>query len=177
VPLTIDELAALLPFAKRNAPDTYACMVLQSMAGLRILEALNLRECDVDWKAGTIEITETARHRPKNLYSFRTVPVPPMVLDALRWERKRTKVKSAEGFILANSRGGPHDHNNLGERIRKVLKRISRETGSPGFAQLRPRDLRATFITLARQAGVDERCLKRYVGHTRATLWGRTTRR
>ena len=170
--LSIDELAALLPFAKEHAPETYACMVLQSMAGLRILEALHLRDQDVNWQAGTIEITETKHHRPKNLYSFRTIPVAPQVIEALQFERMRTKVKSAEGYILNHSRGGPHDRNNIGRRIREVFRHLAQERDHLNFARLRPHELRATFITLARQAGSEERELKRYIGHSPRDIMG-----
>ena len=53
-----------------------------------------------------------------------------------------------------------------------MLKKLSRDTGNPLFAKLRPRELRSSFVTLARQAGVNERSLKRYVGHTPGDIMG-----
>lgn len=63
---------------------------------------LNSRECDTDWQVGTIETTEASRHPPKKLYSFRTIPVAPFVLDMLQSECERTKIKTLECFLLTH---------------------------------------------------------------------------
>ena len=103
-------------------------------------------------------------------------PVQPrasdLVLETPCWEIDRTTVKSAEGFILNRSRGGPHHRDNMGHRVKVALREMARSTGVPQAGRLKPHELRATFITLARQAGCDERYLKRYVGHSPGDIMG-----
>jgi len=60
-------------------------------------EAAHVREQDIDFAAGTVTITATAHHKPKNRASYRTVPVASMPLRALRVVLSGLKVRHPLG--------------------------------------------------------------------------------
>ena len=60
----IAEVSRLLGWLEAHAPTgLWGMATLQALCGLRMLEASDLRRQDVNLKAGTITIAETARHR------------------------------------------------------------------------------------------------------------------
>ena len=56
VSLSIEDLKALLTHAREHNPGLFPILQLQGLCGLRVKEAVNLRECDVDLKLSLIHI-------------------------------------------------------------------------------------------------------------------------
>jgi integrase len=85
--------------------------------GLRASELRGLRWHDVDLNCGEVHVRQRAdRHgtmgRPKSEAGERTVPLPPMVIGALR-EHRLASAKNDRGLVFANSRGGIEHRNTI----------------------------------------------------------------
>jgi integrase len=169
--LAPDQVEGYVAFVKENYPDIYPIVMLQACAGLRILEAINLRTQDVNWTYGTITVTETSRHKPKTQNSDREIPVASFVLDAVRATIK--PVKPIEDCIFTNSRGVPWAMDGVCHKIKKSLRKYADLTGDVSIAEIRPHELRATFVTLMRSLRADERILKTYIGHSLNDVMGK----
>jgi len=181
--LSLVQYRAMLKWLKENAPMFYVLAILQGSAGLRMLEGCYLREQDLDPDAGTITITESSAHKPKNRPSFRTIPVAPVVVQALQGWIGGLKVRHAEGFMFLPTRGWRGRMKAKSEEARAgVLTRdrishlwvdavnAAREAKVDLPAGFIPRKLRGTFVTAMRKAGADFEILQRYIGHAPASI-------
>lgn len=158
-------------------PMVHVWATLQARAGLRELEAAYLRECDIDFAAGTITIAASAAHTPKNAHSHRTIPVSPVILATLRTWIQSMKIRHSEGYLFfpqretrgrknltPAARAGAYSHFGVSRIWADTLK-------ADAFAGLAlpesftPRKLRSVFVTGAREAGADFADLQTYIGH------------
>ena len=138
------------------------------------LEALALRECDVDLQAATITITETTTHTPKNQFSYRTIPVPSLVLAMLRGliaglpigDRTRP-VGAAQLFLSAADAPWVGFSGYSHALSRKTFKACWRERGIGALRDFQPHHLRATFASGVLAAGADSRVVQAYMGQAR----------
>jgi integrase len=88
--------------------------------GLRASELRGLRWSDVDLKRGELHVRQRADRwrvigRPKSEAGERTIPLPPMVVNALR-EWRLACPKGALDLAFPNGAGRVEDHNNIAER-------------------------------------------------------------
>lgn len=193
------QVARLLEWLKVNRKGLYPMACLQGLAGLRGLEAACLRVEDVDFKAGTITITDTGRHVPKNEFSERTIPVCGEVLEALK-TATGGKVKIVRGEIFHDADGKPWgrelasgalDFGALSRAWRRAFKAMAANPvkvdrgvrgvcefhsdglGDPIFKGIPARKLRASFMTMASRLGAQDRILKAYAGHAPEDILGR----
>jgi integrase len=88
--------------------------------GLRASELRGLRWSDVDLKGGELHVRQRADRygtigRPKSAAGRRTVPLPPMLLAALR-EHRLASPNNELDLVFANSRGGIEHRNTIVER-------------------------------------------------------------
>ena len=99
-----------------TAAGRYRTVLLTAIfTGLRASELRGLRRDDVDLKRGELHVRQRADRygkigRPKSEAGERTVPLPPMVVAALR-EHLLASPKSELGLIFPNSKGRV-DHRN-----------------------------------------------------------------
>jgi integrase len=125
-PLSLLEARALL-----RATEGHRLAVLFQMAltlGLRLGELLGLRWADIDWAAGTLRITQQVQGRgapilvaPKTAASVRTIPLPPLLLAALKrhWElqlEERALLRAdwkEHGLVFPSSKGTIKSPRNL----------------------------------------------------------------
>lgn len=174
--LKIDQVIRLLDHAKEHNANVYPIILLQAIAGLRIREAVHLREGDVDLKAGTITITETAHHKPKTSSSYRTIPIPKRVLETLSVVIQGRKVKGQDTYLFDSgrycrrshpgNRGQPWSSSGISRSLKIAFHKVYRDTRDKSFLDFKPRHLRATFATIAMLARVDSLYLRRYIGHS-----------
>ena len=180
------EIIDLLAAARRFEPDlrgaTYEALFgLLAATGLRISEAVNLTQADVDLHAGLLTVRQT------KFGKSRYVPLHPTVRDALRDYRHRrdlhiTPSEETPFFIATRGRRlgcalSPRQVDRVFQQLREHLDWINR--GS--HAAIRVHDLRHTFIVrrlvLWQAQGVDidqaMLALSTYVGHVRVsnTYW------
>jgi len=175
--LTLQEALSLLDWLKANDPEVYRIEVLAALCGLRQLEAAAIRAQDVDFKEKTVTITDTGFHKPKTRDSFRTLPVSQVVLDALRDALTGQRIKPASGEIFVNRAGCLWVMDSLCHRTSNALHRAALALDNPRLAMIPARKLRAAFATAASQAGVSDRLLKAYLGHTGGDMLGNHYRR
>lgn len=171
------DVEALFGWTRENAPDVHAIAILCGLSGLRLLEASALRLEDVDLERRTVTITDTGVHRPKNRASWRTIPIPREVADAIASAIRRQKVRPLSGEIFLNRRGNPWDKNTLSPRLRVILNKAARATKRPEIARLPARKLRAFFATTAARLGASDRALQAYLGHSGGTILAEHYRR
>jgi integrase len=153
----------------------FGVYVLALTCGLRQGEILGLTWDCVDLHHGTVRIVrqlqdlhgELVLTEPKSASSRRTVPLPPLALEALLRRREAAEQEGSfrpDAPVFTDTRGGFMRPSNLLRRSfyplleRAVVKRI------------RFHDLRHTAATLALQEGVHPRVVADLLGHSRVTL-------
>jgi len=163
----------LLRYLKERRPDLYAPAMLQALCGLRILEVLSLRECDVDFERGVIAVTETETHKPKTVRSDRDVPLPPFVLAVLRDVVAHLPIGDRKREIFLSNLGEPWaGFDGYCHALRKAMNTCWEEWGIESLRNFTPRNLRATFATGVRSAGADARVVQAYLGHSLGDVLG-----
>jgi len=168
--LSAEQLTAFLTWLKKNRPALYPMATLMGLAGLRMFEAAYLRHCDVDNRCGTVTIDETPLHKPKNRPSHRTIPVCKAALEAVADHVSASKVQTIEGELFLHSGKGPWKSSGLFSAWRLAM--IEARTACKLPAEFKARNLRATFVTLARRAKADYPMLQQYIGHAPGDVMG-----
>jgi integrase len=183
---TEPELIDLLAAARRLAPDlrgvTYEALFgLLAGTGLRISEALNLTQADVDLHAGVLTVRQT------KFGQSRAVPLHPTVRDGLRDYRQRRDLHmtpSTQTPFFVSTRGRPLGGAMSLRQVDRVFRQLREHLGwvnRGSHAAIRVHDLRHTFIVrrlvLWQAQGIDidqaMLALSTYVGHIRVsnTYW------
>ena len=113
---TMAEIKAICDAAKgRWRP----LLLTATFTGLRASELRGLQWPDVDFKKGEIRVRQRADRynkigRPKSAAGFRTVPVPPQVLDVLRqWKAECPPGPSGKVWVFPNGKGKIENHSNI----------------------------------------------------------------
>ena len=154
-----------LPGKIKHALGLAVMARLQGLAGLRMLEAAAIRRQDVDLEAGTVSITETPLHKPKNAFSFRTIPLCREALEALRGAIGTQKIIPPGGELSVNHYGAPWNLYSLSEEWTVSMRRAAAALAIPRLAAIPARKLRAAFATMAIRLGCQEDLVRPYVGH------------
>lgn len=166
---TAEDVLVLIEYARAcRKQDLLTILSLQAMAGLRIYEATNLREQDIDPKAKTITIAKTSKHTPKTLSSARTIPVSKSLIDLLEEQIKTHKVRHPEGFAILTRGSKPWSPDGISLALNRLISGVSLKA----FNGIPARKLRSVFVTLARGARADARVLQAYIGHAAADVLG-----
>jgi integrase len=153
----------------------YALYLLALSLGLRRGELLGLRWEDIDLDAGTLEVVQTLQRvggalrfvRPKTEDSARTIPLPPLCIDALREHRRQQFTERADawpnwqenGLVFPTRIGTPMEPDNL----RRSWGRIRVTAGLTGT---RFHDMRHTCVSLLLHLGVAPDMVRDIVGHS-----------
>jgi integrase len=153
----------------------FGVYALALSTGLRQGEILGLTWDCVDLRHGNIRIVHQLQDlhgdlvltEPKSSSSRRTIPLPPLALEALR---RRKEAAEQEGTfrpdapVFCDTRGGFMRPSNLLRRsFYPLLERA-------GVERIRFHDMRHTAATLALQEGVHPRVVADLLGHSRVTL-------
>lgn len=181
---TADEMRQLLKATRtsgtagRIRPQTYATLFgLLAVTGLRLSEAINLDDGDVDLNGGVLTIQESKWRKS------RLVPIHPTTIKRLAlYQRERNRLhpqRATPAFFILNNGNRPKVITVEKEFLR-VARRIDLR-GPPGTKGPYLHDLRHTFAvsTLLNwyRAGADVECrlpeLSTYLGHSRVayTYW------
>lgn len=170
--------AAELPPGNSLRPQTYSTLLgLLSCTGMRISEALNLAQGDVDLKHGVLRIKETKFHKS------RLIPLHPSAQKAMRGyalARDRAWPSPRSDDFFVSSRGWAPAHGTVDTTFRSLCNRLGLSSNG---ASPRPRihDLRHTFACRRLLAWYEEGidvdhaivALSTYLGHTSVanTYW------
>ena len=184
------EVGAVLPAAsvepffaalRELQPSLYPLAALTVLAGLRVTEAASLRFCDVDLVAGTVTVTDTGTHVPKNHSSWRTIALSKMAHRALREIMQPIQPIDRSAPLFLTARGCDLNFHNINVSWTRFLKYLNRleggvhKTPAGSFSRLPGWSLRGgrrTFATIALKGDADRELLKRYLGHTAGDMLG-----
>ncbi len=168
--LTPDEIARLLEVAEEPYRTLYLLVV---HTGLRLGEVLALRWRDVDLQAGLLYVRRhVGRLRdgdryvlregpPKSRHSYRTLDLPPSVVEALLAHPAGDDPQ--RDYVFRSRTGGPMDPANLRAAFRRHL-------ALAGLPEVRLHDLRHTHAALLIAANVHPRAIQARLGHGSITV-------
>jgi integrase/recombinase XerD len=181
--LSSEQVTSLLNAARSRRSSErpkgkYYCLFgLLAITGMRIGEALNLTDNDVDLVEGMIHV------KWSKFGKSRLIPLHPtavVALDAYKQRRNKSLGSRMAARFFSSSIGTPLRHSTIYDVLRKVCEKAGLKKG-PAGRSLRPHDLRHRFAmeTLTRwyRDGKDaERLLpilSTFLGHTRVedTYW------
>ncbi|MFE4513289.1 tyrosine recombinase XerC [Kitasatospora sp. NPDC056783] len=170
--LTVPQARLLL---KAASPDRlHALYVLALAMGLRRGELLGLHWAAVDLERGTLIVSSNLQRvdgalqlgPTKTASSLRTLPLPPLVLEALRAHRERQaqeRVAAGErwtesGLVFTSRVGTAIEPDNLRRSWYPLRDRLG--------LSLRFHDLRHTCVTLLLDLGVPPHIVRQIAGHS-----------
>jgi integrase len=183
---TEQEIADLVAAARQLQPPlrgaTYATLFgLLACTGLRVSEALHLRNADVDLKVGVLRIRQT------KFAKSRQTPIHPTTLAALRRYvllRDRVVPGSEDTPLLVGSRGQRQGCELSRRQVDRIFQRLREQlswVNRGAHATARVHDLRHSFVVArilrwqAQGVDIDQQmlALTTYVGHAHAseTYW------
>lgn len=153
------------------AGDRWAAFILTAAySGLRWGELAGLRQSDVNFATGTIDVrrklSEVNGHlsysAPKTAAGRRNVGIPSFVMRDLEVHIAKHAEAGAEGLVFPAAEGGPLRRSNFRRRVWVPA------TDAAGVRGLRFHDLRHTAATLAAASGTSLRALMTRIGHASA---------
>lgn len=148
--------------------------------GLRKGELLALRWQDVDLDVGALRVRATVQRlgkgvglvtgSPKTARSRRTLPLPQVLVDALREHRKAQDLEREEatswhdaGLVFTTSKGTMIEPRNLNRFLDEAIART-------GLRRIRFHDLRHTCASLLLAQGVSPRVVMEVLGHSQMSM-------
>jgi len=150
-----------------------AGVVLQGLAGLRVMELLRLTWDRVDLESGLIEVSGET----KNAYSNRVIPIPDRALLAvarvkqMKAEEKnedKRKVQLIQEPVIATSDGQAYgDYSFYSLKLKAAMKQWNPRIG------WRPKDLRNALPTFGNSEGIWSNIWEQYIGHSPRTVTAR----
>ncbi len=171
-PFTIEEAREFL--RKIRGHRLHALWVTVLLLGLRRSEVCGLHWSDVDLDKGTLRITRGLQRAggalqelpTKTRRSRRTVPLPAVVLQALREHRDRQDEERASTrhwqdtpYVFTSRVGTPLEPRTLTRTLHALCERH-------GLRRVRLHDLRHTCVSLLLALGVSPRIVMEIVGHS-----------
>ncbi|MGH9117238.1 MAG: tyrosine-type recombinase/integrase [Acidimicrobiales bacterium] len=176
-PLDVGEARLLLKTAQRDR--LYALWAVGLGVGLRKGEALGLAWEHVDLDDGWLRVSLSLQRidgrlrldEPKSRRSRRTVPLPPMCVEALRAHARRQadERRSAgdywtdSGLVFTTTIGTPIDPRNVNRWFAALCERA-------GVRRIRPHDMRHTCASLLLAQGVSPRVVMEILGHSQISV-------
>jgi integrase len=140
--------------------------------GLRRGEILGLRWIDVDFERATLSVAQTLQRTkakglifstPKTKGSVRTIPMPRVLLAALKLHKERQDqegVENPHGLVFISTKGTPLDPDDITHRFKAFVK----AAGLP--VDIHFHSLRHSCATLLLAQGVPMHVVKDILGHS-----------
>ena len=156
--------------AEAVAPRYRAMVILAAGSGLRQGECFGLTVDRVDFLRRTVTVDrQVVVHAgspphlapPKTKASYRTVPVPQVVLDALA-AHLAAYTSGLEGLVFTNDKGEAIRRTSFGEMWRKAAKVAGLPVGTGMH------DLRHTYASLLIRKGLSVKVVQARLGHATA---------
>lgn len=197
--LTLPQQKLLESFLSKQGPyhRWYTVFITMLWTGMRVGEITGLRWCDVDFDTDTISVNHTlayysrgdkpdglsfAVNTPKTKAGERTIPMLPIVKEALIMEREYQKeceieckavVDGYTGFIFVNRFGDTQHQGTLNKALRRIIRDCNYEVldkqNADTAVTLPPfscHTLRHTFATRMCEAGLNIKAMQEVLGHS-----------
>jgi integrase len=138
--------------------------------GMRASELRGLRWEDVDFEGRKIKVTQRADAfqkigRLKSKSGYRSIPAPPMVLNALR-EWKLICPKGDLGLVFPNGNGNVESHSNLVKRGFNPIQLAAGIVDENGAAKYGMHALRHACASLWIENGMNAKRIQKLMGHS-----------
>ena len=172
----------------------YPVFIVMLWTGMRVGEVVGLRWEDIDFENNEINVNHTLLYYdkgkgegsdykinpPKTKNSRRTVPMLPIVREALLMEKEyqellgikcESVIDGYTNFIFINSKGKVLHHKKLNHRLKLICEAINKELHADEespvdvFPHVHNHMLRHTFATRMREAGADMKAVSAMMGH------------
>lgn len=170
-PLSFEELKHFLDYLQENQSYWYDLFLLWSRTGLRPGEICALKWSCVDYFNRKLMIRETrdvVDGPPKTKHSIRDVDLSETVVQALKRQETRTRLKSE--YIFLNESGNTLNKEYLRRKLTHLLTLC-------GLRLRPPSQMRHTFATLRLAAGENISWVSRMLGHSSSQItWKRYNR-
>ncbi len=147
--------------------------------GMRLGEICALKWSDIDWEQGTLTVRRTVQRvaklhgdvtggktflmvgSPKTTHSYRTIPLPPLLIERLR----ALYEAGQPGEYVFTTTTKPAEPRTIQRRFQRVTKHLN-------LAGVHFHTLRHSFATRLLELGVDVKTISELLGHTsiRTTL-------
>ena len=153
------------------APDQWRAFVLVAIfCGLRASELRGLKWVDVDFEGRQININQRADifHKVGKLKSksaYRSIPCPPIVLNALR-EWKLRCPRGELGLVFPNGKGGVEALSNIRYRGFAPLQVAAGVVAADGTAKYGMHALRHACASLWIEQGMNPKRIQKLMGHS-----------
>jgi integrase len=162
--LTPAEVALLL--SRMKVEDRFrGVAAVCAYAGLRVSEALGLRWCDIDFRAGTLTVAgqlgpDGIRRPPKTAASAATLPLLPVLRRELRAHRRQRRNDAGgdistvvgERLVFTTKSGRPQSRRNALRAIRAAGDAVG--LNPDGRPPVGLHDLRHSFVAIALEHGL-----------------------
>lgn len=161
-------------FLEKIKDDPWYPVFFTALAtGMRRGELAGLRWPFVDLQRGTITVQETrivvrkvTTGEPKSGYGERTFKIGEDLVEMLRVHKARQERLARElgeewkgsDYVFTNRRGEPYYPTSIYTALQRLLTKH-------GFERIRLHDLRYSYVSMARRAGVPLEVVSRRVGH------------
>jgi len=150
------------------APNAYAAILLGALCGLRAGEVRGLQFDDVDDELGVIHVRNNwqdseGRLKGPKMGSFRTVPVPDLVITAIR--RCGEMAKGPFVFYSNTRPDRPAGSAVLKQGFHKALAAIGITEQEKERRNLVFHGLRHFYVSITRAAGIPDYIVQRLAGH------------
>lgn len=170
--LTMEQARDVLTMTKGHPMYAYIVVSLVTGARTEEMRALTWNRVHLeatDGPAGElpphVEVWRSVRAKgdTKTRKSRRTLALPQLAVEALRWQRRREVFGGLEpGLVFATATGARLDAANVRRDFRNALSRV------PGIdpADWTPRELRHSFVSILSESGVAVEDIALLVGHS-----------
>lgn len=200
--LTVEEERVFVDYLRQSQTffRYYPVFITQLFTGCRVGEVLGLRLQDCNFIKDELYITHSLMvydlsdgkgsaycvNSPKTRSSLRTVPMLPIVKEAIQTELKVQSTRGIScqdiidgytGFIFVDGKGHVFNHKKLNTVLHKISNAINRdiknrriETDLTEFPILHTHMLRHSFATRMREVGADVKATADILGHTKVDI-------
>lgn len=140
-------------------------IILMLNTGIRRSELLGLKWSDIDFDAKTLRVERAVTQtkgkiiidKPKTATSVRTIPLPSDLTEYL------APIRSNPDVYIVGGKDKPQSISTYAKYFKRFMDDMSLETGLP---ILSPHELRHTYGTTLREAGVDIYTIQKVMGHS-----------
>ncbi len=164
---SIEQVKTFLEYVRHDR--LYALWVL-AMTGMRLGELLGVRYEDVNWKDGTLHVTQAIQYipgkglfttEPKTEHARRTIKLPRFVFEVLKTHVKEKDIKS--GLLFTTRNGTPFSPRNIERYFSDAIK-------GAGVPSINFHRIRHTVATTLLLANTHPKLVQELLGHSTISM-------
>ncbi|BCI60818.1 site-specific integrase [[Clostridium] leptum] len=158
---TDEQIEIVEKYAMTRMPE----VIILLETGLRRGELLGLSDEDIDLRNRDLSVNRSVADKrgggilinPPKWGSYRTNPLSDRAITVLKWRCQ------SSGYLFPGRDGGPQHPNTWSQRLKRFMIALNRDY--PEIPMLTAHELRHTYGTRLRRAGVDIYTIQKIMGH------------